>query len=127
MSLPLKDQRLYLILIVEALRKIHRYTNDGKAAFFEDEMVQDAVYRNFLVIWEATKRLSADVRAMDETIPWKAMAGMRDVMVHRYEGIQPDLVWQVIEDELAGLEQRLLALLDKLGGVDWPDQRTEDT
>jgi len=48
-------------------------------------------------------------------------------MVHRYEGIQPDLVWQVIEDELAGLEQRLLALLDKLGGVDWPDQRTEDT
>jgi uncharacterized protein with HEPN domain len=125
MSPSAKDQRLYLIHIVEALRKIHRYTKDGKDRFFADEMVQDAVYRNFLVIGEATKRLSADVRAMDEAIPWKAMAGMRDVMVHRYEGIQPDLVWQVIEDELADLEQRLLALLDKLGGVEWP-QSTEN-
>jgi len=55
MSPSAKDQRLYLIHIVEALRKIHRYTKDGKDRFFADEMVQDAVYRNFLVIGEATK------------------------------------------------------------------------
>lgn len=122
MSLTAKDQRLYLIHIVEALRKIHRYTKGDKAAFFADEMIQDAVYRNFLVIGEATKRLSPEIRAMDEAIPWKAMAGMRDVMVHRYEGIQPNLVWQVIEDELLGLEERLLSLLDKLGGVEWPGE-----
>jgi uncharacterized protein with HEPN domain len=124
-SLTSKDQRLYLIHIVEALGKIHRYTKGGKAAFFSDEMVQDAVYRKFLVIGEATKRLSAEVWTMDEAIPWKAMVGTRDVMVHRYQGIQPDLVWQVIEDVLGGLEQRLLALLDKLGGVEWP-QSTEN-
>ena len=122
MSADTKDPRLYLIHIVEAVRKIQRYTNGGKHAFFGDDMVQDAVYRNFLVIGEATKRLSTEIRAMDDAIPWKAMAGMRDVMVHRYEGIEPDLVWQIIEEELPRLDQRLLAMLDKLGGVEWPDQ-----
>lgn len=125
MTADAKDQRLYLIHILEALKKIDRYTKGGKDAFFDDEMIQDAVYRNFLVIGEATKRLSNEVRAMDDAIPWKAMAGMRDVMVHRYEGIEPDLVWQVIAEELPGLEQRLLSILDKLGGVEWPGQPTE--
>jgi len=78
------------------------------------------------VIGEATKRLSTEIRAMDESTPWKEMAGMRDVMVHRNEGVQPEIVWQVIDEKLPGLEQRLLVMLEKLGGVVWPDQRTED-
>ncbi len=126
MSANSKDQRLYLIHILEALEKIHRYTRGNKDAFFSNDMVQDAVYRNFLVIGEATKRLSTEIRAMDESTPWKEMAGMRDVMVHRNEGVQPEIVWQVIDEKLPGLEQRLLVMLEKLGGVVWPDQRTED-
>lgn len=122
MSVDAKDQRLYLIHILEALKKIQRYTKGGKDAFFADEMIQDAVYRNFLVIGEATKRLSTEIRAMDDSISWKAMAGMRDVMVHRYEGIQADVVWQVIEEEFPGLEQQLLSMLYTLGGVEWPDE-----
>ncbi len=121
MNADAKDQRLYLIHFLEAVSKIQRCTRGGKDAFFADDMVQDAVFRNFLVIGEATKRLSAEIRAMDDAIPWKAMAGMRDVMVHRYEGIQPDLVWQVIEAELPGLERHLLEMLEKLGGAERPD------
>ena len=55
MSAAKKDDRLYLIHIVEALRKILRYTRGGREAFLADEMIQDAVYRNFLVIGEAAK------------------------------------------------------------------------
>lgn len=88
-----KDDRLYLVHIVEALRKILRYTRCGRDAFLADERVQDAVYRNFLVIGEAAKRVSAAPRACDPSIPWRGMAGLRDVMVHQYEGVRADLVW----------------------------------
>jgi uncharacterized protein with HEPN domain len=102
-SAAAKDDRLYLVHIVEALRKIMRYTRGGRDAFLADEMIQDAVYRNFLVIGEAAKRVSEATRAMDPSIPWRGMAGLRDVMVHQYEGVQPDLVWQIRDEQLKTL------------------------
>jgi len=87
-SAAAKDDRLYLVHIVEALRKILRYTRGGREAFLGHEMIQDAVYRNFLVIGEAAKRVSEPTRAMDPSIPWRGMAGLRDVMVHQYEGVR---------------------------------------
>jgi uncharacterized protein with HEPN domain len=120
-----KDDRLYLVHIVEALRKILRYTQGGRDAFLRDEMIQDAVYRNFLVIGEAAKRLSEPTRALDATVPWRGMAGLRDVMVHQYEGVRADLVWQVREEQLADLEPKLLSIIERLGGVAWPDGRGE--
>ncbi|MFY9973399.1 MAG: DUF86 domain-containing protein [Chromatiaceae bacterium] len=116
MSAAAKDDRLYLVHIVESLRKILRYTRGGREAFLADEMIQDAVYRNFLVIGEAT-------RAMDPSIPWRGMAGLRDVMVHQYEGVQPDLVWQIRDEQLKTLEPRILAIIERLGGVQWPERK----
>ena len=123
MSAAAKDDRLYLVHIVEALRKILRYTRGGRDAFLADEMIQDAVYRNFLVIGEAAKRISEATRALDSSVPWRGMAGLRDVMVHQYEGVQADLVWQIREDQLKTLEPRILAIIERLGGVQWPDKK----
>jgi uncharacterized protein with HEPN domain len=123
-SAAAKDDRLYLVHIVEALRKILRYTRGGRDAFLADEMIQDAVYRNFLVIGEAAKRISDKTRALDSSVPWRGMAGLRDVMVHQYEGVQADLVWQIREDQLKTLEPRILAIIERLGGVQWPDRKT---
>ena len=123
MSAAAKDDRLYLVHIVEALRKIMRYTRGGRDAFLADEMIQDAVYRNFLVIGEAAKRVSEATRAMDPSIPWRGMAGLRDVMVHQYEGVQPDLVWQIRDEQLKTLEPRMLAIIERLGGVQWPERK----
>ena len=123
MSAAAKDDRLYLVHIVEALRKILRYTRGGRDAFLADEMIQDAVYRNFLVIGEAAKRISEAMRALDSSVPWRGMAGLRDVMVHQYEGVQADLVWQIREDQLKTLEPRILAIIERLGGVQWPDKK----
>lgn len=123
MSAAAKDDRLYPVHIVEALRKILRYTRGGRDAFLADEMIQDAVYRNFLVIGEAAKRISEATRALDSSVPWRGMAGLRDVMVHQYEGVQADLVWQIREDQLKTLEPRILAIIERLGGVQWPDKK----
>lgn len=120
MTAPHKDDRLYLVHIIEALRRIMRYTRSGREAFLSDELIQDGVYRNFLVIGEAAKRVSESTRRMDESIPWKGMAGLRDVMVHQYEAIRPDLVWQIRDEQLLYLEPKVLAIIERLGGVDWP-------
>lgn len=124
MSAGAKDDRLYLVHIVEALRKILRYTRGGRDAFLADEMIQDAVYRNFLAIGEAAKRVSETTRALDASVPWRGMAGLRDVMVQQYEGVRADLVWQIRDDQLKTLEPRILAIVERLGGVEWPDKKT---
>jgi len=121
-SAAAKDDRLYLVHIVEALRKILRYTRGGRDAFLGDEMVQDAVYRNFLVIGEAARRVSEATRALDPGVPWRGMAGLCDVMVHQYEGVRADLVWKIRDEQLKTLEPRILAIIERLGGVQWPER-----
>lgn len=61
---------------------------------------------------------------MDQSIPWRGMAGLRDVMVHQYEGVRPDLVWQIRDEQLKTLEPRILAIAERLGGIQWPDSQT---
>jgi uncharacterized protein with HEPN domain len=83
-SAEAKDDRLYLIDIARALRKILRYIRGGRDAFLADDMIPDAVDRNFLVIGEAAKRVSDQTRALDSSVPWRGTAGLRNVMVHYY-------------------------------------------
>jgi len=117
MTVSRKDPRLYLIHILECIEKITRFTVAGKEAFFSSPLIQDAVYRNFEVIGEAAKRIPAEVRAFDETIPWRTMAGLRDVIIHQYDGVDPTGVWAMIENDLAPLAGRLRAVLERMGGT----------
>ena len=80
----MKDDRLYLTHILEAVEKIQRYTADGRDVFFSDTRIQDAVLRNFEIIGEATKRLTPETREQQPDIPWKQIAGFRDVLIHDY-------------------------------------------
>ncbi len=67
------------------------------------------------MIGEAIKRIPSEIRAMDPAIQWKKIAGLRDVIIHQYEGIDAELVWSIIERDLEPLGRRLQALLDRLG------------
>ena len=117
MNTPHKDPRLYLIHILECLEKIKRYTLDGHRTFLMTPLIQDAVYRNFEIIGEAAKRIPDQVRVLDETIPWRNIAGLRDVIIHQYDGVDPEKVWGIIENDLVPLESRVRAILEQLGGV----------
>ena len=79
-------------------------------------LVQDATVRNLEIVGEATKNLSATLRASSPDVPWARMAGMRDVLIHNYMGVDLDVVWGVVEDETSPLIAKLLALLQE------PDQ-----
>lgn len=109
-----KDLRVYLAHILECAQKIERYTADGKDRFVSDTMVQDAVLRNLEVIGEATKRLDDTYRRAHPQIPWRAVAGLRDVLIHQYEGVDLDRVWNVVVDGLPGLKDAIAKLLPPL-------------
>ncbi len=109
-----KDPRVYLAHILECIEKVGRFTADGRGRFFRDAMIQDAVLRNFEVIGEAAKRLNNDYRAAHPEIPWRALAGLRDVLIHQYEGVDVARVWTIVENDLPGLKRAIAALLPPL-------------
>jgi uncharacterized protein with HEPN domain len=93
-----------LVDIVEAIRLIVQYVEgvdqDSLVANVEK---QDAILRRITIIGEATKRLSKDFREQHPSIPWKAIAGMRDVITHDYDEVDLDEVWTVIRENLPQL------------------------
>lgn len=107
----MKHDRLYLTHILEAIEKIQRYTADGREEFSGDSRTQDTVLRNFEIIGEATKRLSQETRDKQPDIPWKQIAGFRDVLIHDYMGVDLDEVWNVVENSIPPLLDAAQALL----------------
>jgi uncharacterized protein with HEPN domain len=98
-----KDPRVYLAHILECIQKIERFTADGRERFFRDAMVQDAVLHNFEVIGEAVKRLYDAYRAAHPEVPWRALGGLHDVLIHQYEGVDLEKLWAIGEKKLSPL------------------------
>jgi uncharacterized protein with HEPN domain len=106
--------RHFLLHIQESIAKIDRYTREGKDAFMADIKTQDAVIRNFEIIGEATKRLSATAKAQRPEVPWRDVAGLRDILIHDYEGVDHLEVWNIVEHHLPRLREAVKALLDQV-------------
>lgn len=111
----MKDDLVYLQHIAESIAKIRVYTSRGHQVFLAEAMIQDAVIRNLEVVGEAVKRISDSTRLKAPQIPWKQIAGMRDVLIHNYFGVQLDRVWQVVERDLPVLETAVAGLLAQIG------------
>jgi uncharacterized protein with HEPN domain len=109
----MKDDRPYLEHILAAIQKIDSYTTDGRGAFMQNAMAQDAVLRNLEIIGEAAKRLSKETKDRRLDIPWRDVAGLRDVLIHNYMGVNLNRIWGVVERDLPPLRQGIEGLLDR--------------
>lgn len=88
----MNDQSVYLRDIVERIRRIEQFTEGGQGAFNQSLLIQDAVIRSFEVIGEAVKHLSPEIRQQYPEIPWRQIAGFRDVLTHDYGDVDVEEV-----------------------------------
>jgi uncharacterized protein with HEPN domain len=106
-----KDDRVYLDHIRDAISDIQEYASVGRDIFMTDRMRQDAVIRKIEIIGEAVKQLSSVTKDGRPEIPWKQIAGMRDRLTHHYFGVDLGLVWRVVERDLPVLKAAVATLL----------------
>jgi len=105
------DDRLYLIHIAESIEKIEDYTRGGRDVFMDSLMAQDAVVRNFEVIGEAVKQIPGFLKEKRPDIPWRRIAGLRDVLIHQYMSVDLEAVWAIVEEDLPILKQAVTEIL----------------
>ncbi|HLF28317.1 MAG TPA: DUF86 domain-containing protein [Anaerolineae bacterium] len=101
----------YLVDIFQAARMVGVGVGDiSKAQFLNDWMRQSAVIRQLEIIGEATKHLSEDFKRNHPAIPWRSMAGMRDILIHAYAAVDLEEVWKAAQEDIP----RLIALIEPL-------------
>jgi uncharacterized protein with HEPN domain len=110
-----RDYRLYIDDILEAIRKIEKYTEGlTMQDFLKDDKSIDAVTWNFQIIGEAVKHIPPELRDKYPHVPWKLMAGMRDKLAHEYFGIRYDVVWDTIKKRLPEVKPLIEEVLKKM-------------
>jgi len=92
------EDQVYLHHILDAIATIESYVIVGHDEFMSKSHWQDAVIRQLEIVGEATKRLSRELRSQHPEVPWRRMAGMRDVLIHDYMGVDLDAVWEVTQN-----------------------------
>jgi uncharacterized protein with HEPN domain len=110
-----KDDRVYLRHIKECLDAIAQYVIDGRDAFLRDRKTQKAMLRELQELAESTQRLSAGVKERHRDVPWTAIAGFRNVLVHDYLGLNLERVWSIAARDLPALRIAVEAMLRELG------------
>ena len=109
-----RDWRILLEDILEAAAKIEQYTkNLTQDDFIKNSMVVDAVVRNLEIIGEAAKNVPSGVQNKLQHIPWKKLTGIRNRIVHEYFGVDLNIIWFIIENELSSLKQSVAKGLKK--------------
>ncbi len=100
-----RDLTVYLDDILESIERIREYADGMELDDFKaNGQTQDAVLRRLEIIGEAVKNIPETVRARHPKLPWKEIAGMRDVLIHAYFGVNMARVWKTIHEDLAELE-----------------------
>jgi uncharacterized protein with HEPN domain len=110
-----RDSRVYLEDILESTRKITAYTGGLSKAAFLAEKTFDAVVRNLEVIGEAVKKLPENLRAQHSVLDWKKIAGLRDILIHEYFGLDAEIVWDIAQNKVPTLDREVRTMLNDLG------------
>ena len=94
--------------ILEAIQRIQSYTKALTwEEFLKDYKTQDAVVRNLEIIGEAVKNLSLEFTRGYPLIPWKDLSGVRDKLIHHYFGVNYEIVWQIVREDLPPLSRQI--------------------
>ena len=111
----MRDYKLYLYDIKEAIEKIEAFTKDfAFEEFVQDSKTSDAVIRNLEIIGEASKHIPKRIKEKHSDIDWKAIMGMRDIIAHEYFGVKLEIVWKTIKKRLPDLRNKIAEILKEV-------------
>lgn len=111
-----KTDRVLLAHMRECIERVREYTAGDRARFETSRLIQDAVIRNLQTLAESSQRLSETIKTTEPQVPWRELAGFRNVIVHGYLGIDLAAVWLVVEQDLPPLATALDRMLVRCGG-----------
>ncbi len=97
--------------ILEAIERIEKYAARGRVAFEQDELIQNWMVSHLQIIGEAARAMSSGLQARHPDIPWRRIGAMRNILVHQYFGIDAEIVWEVVEENLPDLKRAISVAL----------------
>ncbi|MBI3012102.1 MAG: DUF86 domain-containing protein [Elusimicrobia bacterium] len=107
-----RDTSVYLQDILEAISKIKSYVEGlSQKTVLGDNKTYDAILRNLEVIGEAAKHVPKEIKDANPAIDWRKIAGLRDIVIHEYFGLDSGIIWDIVKNKLPSLEEKIRKLL----------------
>ena len=109
----MRDDYQRLLDIREGIGRIEKYTSAGRQEFEKNELVQTWVIHHLQIVCEAARALTTRCKEQQPQVPWEKIAGMRNIFIDQYFGIDTDIVWAVVEKDLASLKTAIEEMLER--------------
>ena len=107
-----KDPKIFFEHILESIREIdNNLAGMSEKVFYRSTMVQDATVRRLEIIGEAVRNISEFFRRKYTKVPWKKIAGLRDILIHEYFGVDMRLVWKITKKDIPKLKKQIVDIL----------------
>jgi len=110
-----KNDIIFIEYILDSINAIKEFSKDfNKEKLISIRLNQSAIIREIEIIGEAVKNISENLKEKHHEIEWKDIAGTRDKMIHRYFGVDIDIIWNIIKRDLPDFERKIKIIKKEL-------------